>query len=117
MEPTPRFLELYCRLDLSKSQLYGTIPDICTILRKGNMLFAGHCCGSNQEFASDLLFWIHSHEASISCRPEITYIVKLCYKTRCHSNDLPNLMQDRAGLRIYSGKSETARPNSNKVRL
>ena len=83
----------------TKSQLYGPIPAISTILRERRMRFAGHCWRAKQELASDLLLWTPRHGQTRVGRPAITYIDQLCRDTGYLAEDLATLMQDRNGWR------------------
>lgn len=59
----------------TKSQLYGLIPDISTILRERRMQFAGRCWRVKQDLANELLLWTSSRG------PATTLIDQLCYDT------------------------------------
>ena len=92
-------LNISWRQHPTKSQLYGPMPDISTILCERRMHFAGHCWRAKQELASDLLLWTPRHGKARAGRPAITYIDQLSRDTGCFPEDLPTLMQDRNGWR------------------
>ncbi len=90
-------LNISWRQHPTKSQLYGSIPDISTILCERRMRFAGHCWRAKQELASDLLLWTPRHGKARVSRPAITYLDQLSRDTGCFPEDLPTLMQERNG--------------------
>lgn len=87
-------LKISWRQCQTKSQLYGVIANISTILRECRMHFAGHCWWAKQKLASDLLLWTPSLGARWVGHPATTYIDQLCNDTGCFPNYFPKLMQD-----------------------
>lgn len=81
----------------TKSQFYGPIPDISTILRERRVHFAGHCWRVKQDLASGSLLLTPSHGARRFSRLAITYIDQVCYGSGCHPNDPSTLMKDSNG--------------------
>lgn len=67
-------LTIFWRQHPTKSQLYGPIPDISTLLGERRMRIAGHCPATKQELASDQVLWTPSHGAKRVGRPATTYI-------------------------------------------
>ena len=62
------------REHLTNKELYGNIPKISVAIREQRLRFAGHCCRSQDELASDLLLWQPSHGKQSRGRPPLTYI-------------------------------------------
>ena len=51
----------------NNKEIYGNIPDICTLIRHQRLRFSGHCWRSKLDLASDLIIWqpIGYHEYTL----------------------------------------------------
>ena len=78
----------------TKQQLYGHLPPIMKTLQVRQTRHAGHCWRSR-----DKLMWTPSHGWAKAGQPARTYIQQLCADTGCSLEDLPEVIDDRAGWR------------------
>ena len=79
----------------TKHQLYGHLPPITKTIQIRRTRHAGHCWRSRDELISDVLLWTPTYGRAKAGQPARTYIQQLCEDTRCSSEDLPEVMNDR----------------------
>ena len=88
---------------LTNEQLYGDIPKISKSIRMQRLRFAGHCWGSKDEVASDLVLWQPQHGNRSRGRPAKTYIDQLRdYTDLLTTNEIKTAMNDREGWKTYA---------------
>ena len=84
----------------TKYQMYGHLPLITKTIKIRRTRHAGHCWRSMDELIRDVLSWTPSHGPAKAGRPARTYIPQLCPDTRCSSEDLPEVMDDKEGWQV-----------------
>ena len=82
----------------TRHQLYGHLPPITKTIQVRRTRHAGHCWRSRDELIRDVLLRIPTHGRAKAGRPARTYIQQLCEDTGCCPEDLPRVMNDRAGV-------------------
>ena len=81
---------------LTNGVLYGDIPPVSQTVRERRLRFSGHCFRAKDECISDVLLWKPQHGKRKVGRPAKTYTDLLEQDTGYTTNELRNLMADRA---------------------
>ena len=92
-----------CRQHPTKQQLYGHLPSITKTIQVRRTRHAGHCWRSKDELISDVLQWTPSYGRAKAGRPARTYRQQLCADTRCISENLSEVMDDKRVARKGQG--------------
>ena len=83
----------------TKQQLYGHLPPITRTIQIRRSRHAGHYWRSRDELIGDVLQWTSSHGRAKAGWSAKTYIQHLYADTGCSPKDLPEVIDDREGLR------------------